>query len=90
MQKEPCLKTGFGVDLRGDCVGIAKFGIKCNLCPRNRPVFSGQKVGIKEVENNIWLVSFMDYDLGYFDGEVNRVEMGQNPFVSKVLPMSSE
>ena len=65
------------------------------ICVDNRKInfsraFSGQKVGIKEVENNIWLVSFMDYDLGYFDGEVNRVEMGQNPFVSKVLPMSSE
>jgi hypothetical protein len=29
-------------------------------------VFAGQAVGIKEVQNDIWLVSFMDYDLGYF------------------------
>jgi hypothetical protein len=28
-------------------------------------VFAGQAVGIKEVQNDIWLVSFMD-DLGYF------------------------
>jgi putative transposase len=27
-------------------------------------VFAGQAVGIKEVHDNIWLVSFMDYDLG--------------------------
>jgi putative transposase len=30
-------------------------------------VFAGQAVGIKEVHDDIWLVSFMDYDLGYFD-----------------------
>jgi hypothetical protein len=30
-------------------------------------VFAGQAVGIKEVHEDIWLVSFMDYDLGYFD-----------------------
>ena len=27
-------------------------------------VFAGQAVGIKEVDDGIWLVSFMDYDLG--------------------------
>jgi putative transposase len=26
-------------------------------------VFAGQAVGIKEVHDDIWLVSFMDYDL---------------------------
>lgn len=52
-------------------------------------VFAGQTVGVKQVEDNIWLVSFMDYDLGYFDEETNRVEPGENPFGSKVLPMSS-
>ena len=30
-------------------------------------VFAGQAVGIKEVHDDIWLVSFMEYDLGYFD-----------------------
>ena len=48
-------------------------------------------VGITEVDNDIWLVSFMDYDLGFFDNEVNRVEpAGENPFAPKVLPMSPE
>ena len=32
-------------------------------------VFAGQAVGIKEVEESIWLVSFVDYDLGYIDLE---------------------
>jgi hypothetical protein len=29
--------------------------------------FAGQTVGIEEVHDDIWLVNFMDYDLGYFD-----------------------
>jgi hypothetical protein len=27
-------------------------------------VLAGQKLGIKEVDDGIWLVSFMHYDLG--------------------------
>ena len=39
----------------------------------------------------VWLFSFMDYDLGFFDRTLNRVEpVGENPLASKVLPMSSE
>ena len=34
--------------------------------------YAGQAVGIKEVHDDIWLVSFMDYDLGYFDLETAR------------------
>ena len=52
--------------------------------------FAGQKVGIKEVDDKIWLVSFMNYDLGYFDENNGRVEPTKNPFVeNNVLPMSS-
>jgi putative transposase len=51
-------------------------------------VFAGQRVGIKEVHDDIWLVSFMDYDLGYFDLETRVLEPLENPFASKVLPMS--
>ena len=32
-------------------------------------VFAGQAVGIKEIHDDLWLVSLMDYDLGYFDLE---------------------
>jgi putative transposase len=35
-------------------------------------VFAGRKVGVKQVSENIWLASFMDYDLGYFDDETCR------------------
>lgn len=52
-------------------------------------VFAGQDVGIREVSEKIWLVSFMDYDLGYFDEDSKRFEPLANPFGPKVLPMSS-
>ena len=51
-------------------------------------VFAGQNVGVKQVSENIWLVSFMHYDLGYFDHESCRLEPIDNPFSPKVLPMS--
>ena len=52
--------------------------------------FAGQNIGIKETEDKIWLVSFMDYDLGYFDMDSCRVEPIGNPFAAKALPMSPE
>ena len=50
-------------------------------------VFAGQNVGIKEVSDRIWLVTFMHYDLGFFDYETRRLEPVDNPFEPKVLPM---
>ena len=50
-------------------------------------VFAGQNVGIKEVSDKIWLVTFMHYDLGFFDHETCRLEPVDNPFEPKVLPM---
>jgi hypothetical protein len=39
----------------------------------------------------VGLVSFMDYDLGFFDKEKGRVEPAPNPFgPDKVLTMSPE
>ena len=52
-------------------------------------VFAGQTVGITETEDGIWLVSFMQFDLGYFDEDSCRVEPLDNPFKEKLLPMSS-
>jgi putative transposase len=46
-------------------------------------VFAGQNVGIKEVSDKIWLVSFMKYDLGFFDHETGRVECAENPFAAQ-------
>ena len=67
-----------------DCtITVTKCGRQCIGNPKINlsTVFAGQKVGIREVADNIWLVSFMDYDLGFFDEEVGRVEPGPNPFL---------
>jgi len=45
-------------------------------------------VGIREIEEKIWLVSFMHYNLGFFDHETGRVECADNPFEAKVLAVS--
>jgi hypothetical protein len=37
-------------------------------------VFAGQTVGIREVEDQLWQVSYLNDDLGYFDNERGRVE----------------
>jgi transposase len=50
-------------------------------------VFAGQAVGIKEVHDDIWLVSFMDYDLGYFDLDTRVLEPLDNPFGPRLSPM---
>lgn len=67
------------------CGKICLNGLKINLSL----VFAGQNVGLKEVEDQIWLVSFMNYDLGYFDELTSKFEPLENPFGPKVLPLSS-
>jgi len=65
------------------CIGRRKINLS--------QVFAGQLVGIREVEDKIWIVSFLDYDLGYFDEVEGRVEPAPNPFgPEKVLTMSPE
>src|SRR5829696_1693972 len=61
------------------CIGRRKINLSV--------VFAGQWVGIREVEEKIWLVSFLDFDLGYFDEVEGRVEPGPNPFEAKLLTM---
>ena len=51
-------------------------------------VLAGQKLGIKEVDDGIWLASFMRYDLGYFDLEQKTLQPLDNPFGTRLSPMS--
>ena len=52
-------------------------------------VFAGQTVGIREVADQIWLVSFMHYDLGFFDKDEGWIDPAPNPFApEKALTMS--
>jgi putative transposase len=68
------------------CGRICFKGRKVNLSH----VFAGQNMGVTQVGERIWLVTFMQYDLGYFDDETCRLEPIENPFGPKVLPMCSE
>ena len=68
------------------CGRICERGLKVSLSS----ALAGQEVGIKEVEDGIWVVSFLDFDLGYFDEKNSRVEPVDDPFNKKVLPMSRE
>jgi putative transposase len=52
-------------------------------------VFAGQNVGVSQIDDQIWLVTFMHYDLGFFDHQTCRLESADNPFAAKVLPMCS-
>ena len=65
----------------------------CRLCLHRKrinisTVLAGQKLGIKEVDDGIWLVSFMHYDLGYFDLEQETLQPLDNPFGTRLSPMS--
>ena len=51
-------------------------------------VLAGQKLGLKEVDDGIWLVSFMRYDLGYIDLEQRTLQTIDNPFGTRLSPMS--
>lgn len=51
-------------------------------------VLAGQKLGIKEVDDGIWLISFMRYDLGYIDLEQRTLQTIDNPFGTRLSPTS--
>ena len=51
-------------------------------------MFAGQSVGIKQVSDEIWLVSFMDYDLGDIDLEQRTLQTIDNPFGTRLSAMS--
>ncbi|HHG89930.1 MAG TPA: IS481 family transposase [Devosia sp.] len=54
------------------CIGKRKINLS--------QVFAGQILGLREVDDQIWLVTFLDYDLGFFDDKEDRVEPATNPF----------
>ncbi len=67
-----------------NCGRLCLYRKKINLST----CLAGQAVGVKEVDDGIWLVSFMEYDLGYVDLEEKTLQPLENPFGPKVLPMS--
>lgn len=67
-----------------NCGRLCLYRKKINLST----CLAGQAVGIKEVDDGIWLVSFLEYDLGYVDLEEKTLQPLENPFGPKLLPMS--
>ena len=67
-----------------NCGRICIYRKKINIST----VLAGQKLGIKEVDDGIWLVSFMHYDLGYIDLEQRTLQTIDNPFGTRLSPMS--
>jgi transposase InsO family protein len=67
-----------------NCGRLCLYRKKINLSTS----LAGQAVGVREVDDGIWLVSFMEYDLGYIDLEEKSLQPLENPFGPKVLPMS--
>lgn len=59
------------------CIGKRKINLST--------AFAGQVLGLTEVDDQIWLVTFMTYDLGFFDQDEDRVEPGPNPFAPEKL-----
>ena len=63
-----------------NCGRLCLYNKKINLSSS----LAGQAVGVKEVDDGIWLVSFMNYDLGYIDLEEKTLQPLENPFGPKV------
>jgi hypothetical protein len=66
------------------CGRICMYRKKINVST----VLAGQRLGIKEVDEGIWLVSFMSYDLGFIDLEQKTLQTLDNPFGPRSSPLS--
>ena len=58
-----------------------------SICLDGRPVristvLEGQRLGLREVDVDVWLLSFMHYDLGYVDLEARSLQTIDNPFAA--------
>ncbi len=60
------------------------------ICYKNKKIslskaLAGQDIGIKEVNDGVWLVTFMKYDLGFFDMESKKLEPLDYPFAPEIV-----
>jgi hypothetical protein len=67
-----------------NCPGARRHCLRVNIST----VLAGQKLGIKEVDDGIWLTTFLDYELGYTDLEQKALQTIDNPFGPRLLRMS--
>jgi hypothetical protein len=52
---------------------------------RERARFRLSRRGVKLIEPKVWLVSFMQYDLRFFDRETDRATSAENSFGAKMF-----
>jgi hypothetical protein len=65
----------------GKCSYFVRTRAAWNIAYRRRAALHRARiVGLREVDDQIWLVSFLNYDLGFFDRENDRVKPAPNPF----------
>ncbi|EJC67638.1 hypothetical protein Rleg5DRAFT_3380 [Rhizobium leguminosarum bv. viciae WSM1455] len=67
-----------------NCGRICMYRKKINIFT----VMAGQSSDIEEVDDGVLLVSFMRYDLGYIDLEQRTLQTIDNPFGTRLSPMS--
>jgi transposase InsO family protein len=46
---------------------------------------AGQDIGVKEVSDGVWLVTFMNYDLGFFDLNNKKIDPCEYPFAPEIV-----
>jgi hypothetical protein len=52
-------------------------------------VLAGQRLGIKEVDDGIWIVSFMSHDLGFIDlQQKTTLQPSDHPLGPRMSPTS--
>jgi hypothetical protein len=49
---------------------------------------AGQRLGLKEVDEGVWIVSFIRYDRGFVDPEQKTLQPLDSPFGPRLPPMS--
>ena len=67
----PQLRKSGGQQPRKFCIGRRKINLST--------VSASQNVGIKKVSDKVWLVSFIQYDLGLFDQELGIMSTNEIP-----------
>jgi hypothetical protein len=63
------------------------------ICMHRKPVnistvLAGQRLVIEKVDNGIWIVSFMSYDLGFSDLQQKTLQPSGNPLGPRMSPTS--
>src|SRR5260370_39607863 len=67
-----------------DCGRICMHRKRVNIST----VLAGQRIGIKEVDDGIWIVSFLHYALVFIDLGQKTLQPLRNPFRAVLSPLS--